>query len=624
MRRTALALLVLVVVAAGVAGAAAPAPTLAALEWQRAPLYGGDVRALAFDPRATGVVLASTSAGQVYRSDDGGESWRDAGAEVPFPGWVVVALAFDPNRPGRVWAGMWGLWGGGMIACSDDLGAHWTVPHPPFPDHQIYALAFAPAAEPGGLGRLYAATRAGVLGSDDDGHSYRLLTASQPELVNVASLYVDPRNPRTILAGTWRRAYRSDDGGESWRAVFDGMVEDTDVFSLNPVAARPDELWASTCGWVYRSIDLGQHWTRFKEGLAERRTPSFRALPDGTLLAGTVAGVYRSIDSGQSWARTSAASLSILTMAEDPGRPQRVLVGTEGAGVYVSEDSGQSFRPASRGMQNLRIMALAKSGPEILAAVNHAGPGSGVYSSFDRGRSFAVVPSTLPTVLDLAAGDRLWAATEQGLFERRDGSWQRLPQLGTRRIEQVIEEGRRVVVRTGAGLLEWDRRPGGKFAPLAYRHGAPRSAALADGALWVSDGKGLYRLTAKSNHEVSAPFADGSVVAFGGGVLLAGGGGAFARASLEAPWREIAGGAWRALPTGSPDHPVLLVNDDSAVLLGRDPGAALRFAAPVPARDVAAALVDGDRLFLGTAGYGLLVTALPPADAAPATAGVDR
>ncbi|MGE5234201.1 MAG: hypothetical protein ACM3OB_08815, partial [Acidobacteriota bacterium] len=210
-----------------------------------------------------------------------------------------------------------------------------------------------------------------------------------------------------------------------------------------------------------------------------------------------------------------------------------------------------------------------------------------------------------------AAGDRPYAATEQGLFERRDGTWRRLPQLGTRRVEQVIEDGGRVVVRTGAGLLEWDRRPGGKFAPLAYRHGAPRSAALGDGALWVSDGKRLYRLTAKSNHEVAAPFADGRVVALGEGVLFAGGGGAFVRAGLDAPWQEVADGAWRALPTGSQEHPVLLVGDHFAVLLGREPGAVLRLAVPVPARNVAAALIDGGRLYLGTSGYGLLIATLP-------------
>ncbi len=526
--------------------------------WQRLPLWGGDIRSLVFDPRDPQVVLAGTSSGQVYRSVDGGESWADAGAALPLPGWVVGSLVFDPNRPGRVWAGLWGVWGGGMVVYSDDLGGRWTAPAAPFSDHQIYALA----AVPGQPGVLFAATREGVLRSADDGATWHSVTELYPDIVNVSSLAVDVPSSATaapaVLAGTWRRAYRSDDGGLSWRPVFTGMVEDTDVFTLNPVAGRSGELWASTCGWVYQTSDGGEHWTRHKEGLAERRTPSFRVLADGSLLAGTVAGAYRSSDGGEHWARTSDPRLSVLAIAQHPARPERVLLGTEGAGVFLSDDGGLHFRAASTGLAGLRVMALAKSGPELLVAVNHAGPSSGVYSSFDGGRSFSVEPSSLPTVLDLAAlPSSVWAGTEQGLYERRDGAWRRVAELGARRVEQVLAGGGRVVVRTPAGFLASEsdasaaRRAAARFTPLLYRHGAPRSAALAGGALWTSDEQGLYRLSRGANHQVAAPFTGGRVLALGDGVLLAGAGGAYRRSSLDQPWQQVASGSWRALATGS-------------------------------------------------------------------------
>ena len=100
------------------AGAALPAATLAApagpaakLDLHPVPLYGADIRSLVFDPANPERAFAGTSAGHVYVSDDGGASFRNAGTEIPFPHWVVGALVYDENRPGRLWAALWGIWG---------------------------------------------------------------------------------------------------------------------------------------------------------------------------------------------------------------------------------------------------------------------------------------------------------------------------------------------------------------------------------------------------------------------------------------------------------------------------------------------------------------------------------
>jgi len=590
-------------------------PTAQAGGWRftRAPIFGGDVRSLAIDPRDAETVLAGTSAGQVYRSVDGGRNWTDAGAELPLPGWVISSLHFDANRPGRVWAGMWGLWGGGLVAYSDDLGATWARPRGPFTDHQVYTLTTVP----GSPGWLYAGTREGVLASRDGGATWSVATAGHPEIVNVSSLYVDALRPQSVIAGTWRRAYKTDDDGATWRGIFTGMVEDTEVFSLNPVQWSPGEIWASTCGWVYQTRDAGEHWTRFQKGLDERRTPAFRVLADGRLLAGTVAGVYVSRDHGQSWSRKSPAELSILAVAQSPARPQRILLGTEGGGVWISEDGGETFQASSRGLLNVRVMALVKNGPEILAGVNHAGPASGVYSSFDRATSFSFAPAALPTLLDLAASahGRIYAGTESCLFVREAGDWKAVAAVGAARVEQVLAAGERLVARAPKGFFELR---GKEFQPLTYKHGAPRSAALFDDALWVTDAAALYRLDAKSNHTVASPAPGGRLAHLGSELLLSNGSGAWARRGLEGDWREIARGATRAFETGDPAHPVLLVTGERAALWNASAGAAEVLDLPFPARDLAAVLIDGGRLYLGTSGYGLLVGEIaPPATPAP-------
>jgi photosystem II stability/assembly factor-like uncharacterized protein len=644
--------------------------------WRAAPIFGADVRSVVLHPADPDTLLAGTSAGHVYLSRDGGATWRDAGDGVALPGWVVSDLVFDPAAPPaggeaagppRLWAALWGVWGGGTVVASDDLGRTWLPSGDGLPGDQVYTLAIAPAgftalgrspadlpaldepsrsvpldAPPGegpaldrppaagaGAGpRLYAGTRRGVYRSDDGGAAWRGLTAALPEVEKVTSLLVDPAAPDSVIAGTWRRAYRSDDGGAAWRGIFTGMALDSEVFSLQPVPGRPGEIWASTCGWVYHTEDGGAGWTRYQEGLDSRRTPSFAVLPSGRLLAGTTAGLYVSDDGGAGWTLRTDPGLAVLDIAVEG---ERVVLGTEGSGVWISGDGAETFRPAALGMTNLRVGALARAGRELLAAVNHAGPASGVYGSADGGASFGR-PEPLPTVLALTvAGYRVFAATERGLFERSGDAWRQVAELGERRVEQVAAEGERVVARAADGLWEL---AGDRFVPAPYRHGRPRSAALFDQALWVSAADGLYRLTAAENDAVPAPLAGGRLDRLastaGDRLLLSGSGGVWMRTGSAAPWVAIAAGEAAVRPTGDPRYPALVLGAAGAFLVEAE-GGALRgapaagllhpVALPVPARDVtAAALFDG-KLVLGTSGYGLWVgdVTAAPSPAAPAT-----
>jgi photosystem II stability/assembly factor-like uncharacterized protein len=574
---------------------------LAAAGWRPLPIWGGDVRALAIDPRDPDVVLAGTSGGQVYLSRDGGRGWGDAGAPLPFPGWVVSSLQFDPNRPARLWAALRGVWGGGHVASSDDLGRTWSTRGQGLGDEPVYSLALVPGKE----GRLYAGTLSGVWGSEDGGASWRPLTTDLAEIQKVTSLVVDPGQTDTVIAGTWRRAYRSDDGGRTWAGVFEGMVLDTEVFSLTPIPGHPGEIWASTCGWVYQTRDRGARWERFKEGLEERRTPSFLPLPDGRMLAGTVAGIYLSADGGHTWKLASDPALSVTAFAYDPARPRRVILGTEGSGVWVSNDDVASFHPASDGMANTRVSALALAGDDLLVGVSHAGPVSGVHVSHDRGASFRTDFSPLPPVLDFAVvGKRIYAATERGLYQRLGADWHRVPELGDGRVEQLVAGGGQLVARTPAALFELRD---GRFVPRAFKHGAPRSAALYGDALWVSDDKGLYRLTRDANHTIPAPFAGGRLQPLADRLFLWGPGGAFARTAEEEGWIELTQDPSRLLPTGDPRYSALLVTGSTVRLFDAEAHKFKVLDVPVPARDISAALVVDGKLLLGTSGYGVLV-----------------
>ncbi len=572
--------------------------------WRPVPIWGADVRTLVIHPEDPDLALAGTSAGQVYLSRNGGKTWNDAGPALPFPGWVVGGLRFDPNRPSRLWASLWGIWGSGHVTYSDDLGKTWIARGKGLPNEPVYTLALVPGRE----GRLYAGTLSGVWGSEDGGESWRRLTGDLPEAQKVTSLLVDAGQPDTVIAGTWRRAYRSDDGGRTWAGIFEGMVLDSEVFSLTPVPGRPGEIWATTCGWVYRTLDRGGKWERFKEGFTERRTKSFAVLPDGRLLAGTVGGLHLSEDGGKTWKLQSDPALTIYAVAHHPARPGRVLLATEGSGVWASDDGAATFRRASSGMTNTRVSALARAGDDVFVALSHAGPLSGVYVSRDRGRSWAAEFAPLPTVLDFAVHNGLvFAATERGLYERRGTGWFRLKEVGDGRVEQILSDGDRLVARTPSALFE---RVGGHFKPSPFKHGPPRSAAFFEDALWVSDGKGLYRLTQEANDTVPAPFAGGRLYRLQDQLLLWGSGGAWVRGGPESLWVELTEKPSRVLPTGHARYSALMVSGETARIYDRQARKFRIVEVPVPARDISSALVVDGKLLLGTSGYGLLIRAL--------------
>ncbi|HEY0510757.1 MAG TPA: YCF48-related protein [Thermoanaerobaculia bacterium] len=586
----------------------------AAADWRYLPIWGGDVRTVAVHPDNPDLVLAGTSAGQVYVSNNGGRTWANAGSHLPFPGWVVSNLRFDPNHPGRLWVALRGIWSGGGVASSDDLGKTWnTRVQSGLPaEEPVYTLALTPGHE----GRVYAGTRSGVYGTEDGGATWRRLTAEQPDMQKVTSLMVDPDQPDTVIAGTWRRAYRSADAGKTWTGLFEGMVLDSEVFTLTPVPGRPGEIWASTCGWVYRTLDGGARWERFKDGFEERRATSFAALPSGRFLAGTVAGLHVSDDGGKTWRRVGDPGISIQSITFHPSHPERVIFGTEGSGVWISEDGGSTVRPSSAGMINTRVSAFAKSGSELMIAVNHAGPFSGIYSSRDGGRTFGDFVA-LPTVFDIAVHQgRIFAATEKGLFERRGAGWHWVRDLGEGTVEQFVSEGPKLLARTPDGLYELK---GKLFTRRPYKHGAPRSAVFYGDALWVTDAQGVYRLTADANHNIPAPFEGGHLQPVAGQLLLWGAGGVFTRnggpSGADGDWTEVFHEPSRLLPTGDDRRPALLVSGDTVRLFDRQTRKFQAIDVPVPARDISAARVVGDELLIGTSGYGVLARTLAEAPA---------
>jgi photosystem II stability/assembly factor-like uncharacterized protein len=445
-----------------------------AAQWRRAGLFGADVRALIVDPAHPDTLYLGTSGGEVYVSHDGAKSWTNPRYGIPFPNYIVDNLVLD--RQGTLWAASWGLWGGGVIAVSNDSGRTWERRDSGLEEFSVRAIA----VDPNDANFVVVGGLTGVYRSRNAGRTWDKIS----EQINVESLAIDPRSQDRIFVGTWRQGWRTDDGGKVWKQVAEGMVLDTDMFHITIDPSKPDNVWVATCGWVYNSQNGGDNWTRYRDGFNNRRIHDVDIDPcdKDVVYAGSVAGLYRTEDQGKSWYVVTDESLVINSVVLHPQRPQRIVLGIEGDGVYLSNDRGKTFQRTSDGLHNLRITNIAPDPfkkNRVYASVVFGGNASGIYRSDDAGQTWVKASRTaLPEVLSLTiateadADVKFLAGTEKGFFYSNDAQeWtQAEPSSFPIRVEKVLRFNRsRAFAATADGVFttrdsgkSWYRLAGAK------------------------------------------------------------------------------------------------------------------------------------------------------------------
>jgi len=596
------------------------------IAWSRGGLFGADVRALAIDPAKPDVIYLGTSHGEVYRSRDGARSWANPRGTLQFPGYVVDNLAVDGR--GRLWAAAWGLWGGGLVAFSDDGGANWTRRDDGIRDMSIRAFALVSGDED----TLLVGGLSGIYRSVDSGANWEKISDQE----NVESLAVDPRSADVIFAGTWRQAFRTDDGGKSWKHIAKGMVLDTDVFGININPSNPDDVWLSTCGWVYHSKNRGEKWTRYRDGFENRRVHVVErdTVHPQWVYAGTVAGLYRTLDLGKSWERISDENLVIRSIGVHPARPDRIILGTEGDGVYVSEDHGKTFRRSADGLYNVRVAGLVADPlmrGRLYAAVLFGGASSGIYESVDSGATWTRLNRTiLPEVLTLILHDDgkepiLLAGTERGIYWSVDGvEWTHAePTTEALRVQKLLSYNReRLFAATSDGVFT-SKDGGRSWYRLFWTW--DRTADIAIGlyggktALYSLGDDGLRAFNENGWHPIKgAPNGSRVMVRAenGGEVILVAGAREIrsGRVTAEGRWEDLGAESSRnaAHVVGKARTLVRFRSDDDRHLFLAS-GAAAPFAPTglsLDARDVVSVVGDpfaDGRLYVGTAFEGVYV-----------------
>ncbi len=246
--------------------------------WRRveSPLDGLQIWSILLLPAAPEVILVGTCPSRLFRSGDAGRTWTEPDVRIrpDCPRIMhtrVTALCAHPGEAQTVWAGV-EIDG---VFRSSDGGQSWRAVGSGLSSQDIHALAYVPRD-----GRLVASTNNDVNVSVDAGDTWQSLGLRQTlPLPYFRALAQRAGQPEVLLLGngdappgTTGLVARSVDGGRSWQpAGMPGRANST-IWNFAVHAADPDLIYASSVsGQLYRSTDGGAAWQRLAREFGEIR-----------------------------------------------------------------------------------------------------------------------------------------------------------------------------------------------------------------------------------------------------------------------------------------------------------------------------------------------------------------
>jgi photosystem II stability/assembly factor-like uncharacterized protein len=329
------------------------------------PAAGGRVSRACGVPGEPMTYYAATSAGGVWKSSDGGFTWKSIFDDQPTSSIGAIAVAASDPNVIYVGAGEANIRGnvmsGNGIYKSVTAGKTWThvwkqkgqigqiIVHPNDPDTAFAAVlghAFGPNPE------------RGVYRTNDGGKTWRqvltktLVTPAGKETIGAIDVCFDPNNPRVLFAALWqtRRTpwslisggpgsglYRSEDGGDSWKQLGpDGRLrlsESAPQEIAKPQAAADDK---------DNGLPPGPYG---RIGIAVAPSNSQRVY---ALIEAEKGGLYRSDDGGDKWELVNPARYLrqrpwyFSTVHVDPANAD--IVWCPNVRLVKSTDGGKTFK----------------------------------------------------------------------------------------------------------------------------------------------------------------------------------------------------------------------------------------------------------------------------------------
>ncbi|MGD0901779.1 MAG: transcriptional regulator [Terracidiphilus sp.] len=462
-------------------------------------LRGQSILSLAQAPSNPRLLFAGTLEG-VFRSSDGGSSWKRISPPGSREIHEVESLAVDPVDPNIVYAGTWHLpWK------TADGGKSWhNIKKGLIDDSDVFSIVVDPARPK----TVFLSACSGIYKSENGGELFHKIQGIPATARRTRVLMQDPENREVVYAGTTEGLYKTLDGGKTFRRMTGPDVVVNDVF-VDPQDSNR-VLLATDRGGVLASKDGGASFAASNQGFSGRKVAALlvdRNIP-GRLFAGVVndksyGGVFLSADGGGTWEQIGEGfgggldgrDVFVLAQAADG----TVLAGTS-HGIFALEaanrpndkdqtseasgpDGGKPVWQPRNTIANTRLKTATET---------HHGEHVNVEKQV---KEPAFQLESRANALDLS-GDVWVASTGFGLLTSRDqgASWQGGPVMGSNEYLSVTAHGALMAsARADGVVLSTDS--GSTWMPMAIPTMLTRIhrvAFSADGTLWLGAREGVY------------------------------------------------------------------------------------------------------------------------------------
>ena len=354
-------------------------PALRALHWRLVgPFRGGRVVAVAGDPVHPLIFYFGAVDGGVWKTTNGGETWRnvsDGTSDIASVGAIAVA----PSDPNVVYVGAgeadWreDLTHGDGMWRSTDGGETWR--HLGLDDTRHIAVVRVDPTNPdivyvAAMGHAFGPNAArGVFRSSDGGKSWTKVLFVD-DSTGAIDLALDPSNARILYAALWKNQrfpwgfaagggrsglWKSTDGGDTWTDITGSHglpPRSLGRIGVTVSPANPSRLWASveapdSTGGIFRSDDAGKSWERVNADQRFMIRPWYFSFvtadpTDENTVYALNLGTWRSVDGGGTFSRIRVPHGDCHVLWIDPGNPKRMIEGNDGGGT-VSFDGGETW-----------------------------------------------------------------------------------------------------------------------------------------------------------------------------------------------------------------------------------------------------------------------------------------
>lgn len=376
-RHRALVLLALCAIASPAVAQLAPSKILDSLEFRQiGPWRGGRSCAVTGVKGQPDTFYFGATGGGVWKSTNAGQDWENV-SDGFFKTGSVGAIASSESHPDTIYVGMGetelrgNISHGDGVYRSDDGGKTWR--HLGLAETQSIARIKIHPTNPdiawvAALGHVYGPhTARGIYKTTDGGKTWRK-TLYVNDRAGAQDISIDPSDPNTLYATTWeafRTAYtlssggpgsklfKSTDGGETWQDITKSKGLPTTVLGKISVAISPKNPKRIFCmleaeqGGLYRSDDSGQTWELINQQPEYRQRPWYYtrvyADPNDAETVYVMNVQYgKSTDGGKTFRSGSARHSDHHDCWIDPNDSTRIIMANDG-GASVSVDGGRNW-----------------------------------------------------------------------------------------------------------------------------------------------------------------------------------------------------------------------------------------------------------------------------------------